>query len=174
MMKVSWILALLLQKVTRIASRNPIVSNMGLADPHVHVKKYFDHNQSSSSSPVEFLLFGTHDYSDSNTDYLMKDWWIWNSSDLVNWELKSVLYPTVFEWENVITTNECWATDAAQTGDNQWYWYVSVGPGNIGVVMGYEDVDTGQMVWKDPLGRPLLSSSYGQQLDPPTPTHPRD
>ena len=157
---------LVLLGATYAVSRNPIVSNMGLADPHVHVKKHLHRPQSTSQ--VEFLLFGTHDYSSDNTYYKMKDWWVWNSSDLVTWEVKSVLDPSVFHWETMATKDECWATDAAQTSDNQWYWYLSVGPDSIGVVTGFESEETGEMVWNDPLGKALLSSQYGQSLNPPT------
>ena len=59
-----------------------------------------------------FMIFATHDFSVNNTGFLMKDWWVWSSSDLVDWTLESTVSPEVsLKWD--IQDDECWATDAA-------------------------------------------------------------
>ena len=66
---------------TSVFAENPIVPAMGLNDPHVHIfndKAY---------------VYATHDKSIENERFIMEDWWIWSSADLVNWELESVLDP---------------------------------------------------------------------------------
>jgi arabinoxylan arabinofuranohydrolase len=41
---------------------NPVVPNVGMADPHVHVFN------------GSFYMYSTHDFSPNNTGFLMKDW----------------------------------------------------------------------------------------------------
>jgi hypothetical protein len=53
--------------------RNPLIlPSVGLADPHVRVIN----NQ--------IYMFATHDFSVNNTDFLMRDWWVWTSDNLVS------------------------------------------------------------------------------------------
>lgn len=58
---------------------------------------------------------------------------------------------SVLAWETNVTEKECWATDAAQK-DGSTYFYVSVGPTQIGVLKGASA--TGPFV--DPRGTPLI------------------
>ena len=52
-------------------AENPIVPDVGLNDPHIHIfndKAY---------------VYATHDKSIENENFIMEDWWIWSSTDLV-------------------------------------------------------------------------------------------
>ncbi len=52
-------------------AENPIVPDVGLNDPHVHIfndKAY---------------VYATHDKSIENENFITEDWWIWSSTDLV-------------------------------------------------------------------------------------------
>ena len=101
---------------------NPLVPNVGMADPHLRV----------SSTFPRFLLFATHDFSPNNTGapiriflaslnivctcagFLMKDWWVWTSNDLVHWIKSAVIAPSsqFLSWDT--NANECWATDGCE------------------------------------------------------------
>ena len=87
---------------------NPIVPDVGLNDPHVHI---FD---------GKAYVYATHDKSMENESFIMEDWWIWSSTDLVNWELESVLDPA----DTYIGAGfqSAWATDAAYR-NGKYYWY---------------------------------------------------
>ena len=129
-------------------AKNPIVPAMGLNDPHVHIfndKAY---------------VYATHDKSIENEKFIMEDWWIWSSADLVNWELESVLDPA----DTYIGAGfqSAWATDAAYR-DGKYYWYFSELNEQTGVVVGDSPVGP----WKDPLGKPFLAEDL-------TPTHEYD
>lgn len=130
-----------------IEAANPLVPRAGMADTNVH---YFNGS---------FVLFATHDFSINNTGFLMKDWQSWTSQDLVHWEVASTLKPAqVVPWGKG-TENECWATDGAFR-DEQYFFYMSVGGGQVGVV-------TSESIhgpWTDPLGKPLLSPDDGKRL----------
>lgn len=128
--------------------QNPIVPNQGLNDPHIHIfndKAY---------------VYASHDKSPDNKTFVMENWWIWSSPDLVNWTKESILNPE----DTYIAKpfNSCWATDVGFR-NNKYYWYFSEKNEQTGVVIG--DTPTGP--WKDPLGKPLLESSL-------TPTHEYD
>ncbi len=121
---------------------------MGANDPHIRIidgKAY---------------LSATHDKSPDNTTFVMEDWWLWSSDDLVDWELVSVLRPE----DTYIGRpfSDCWATDFVER-NGKYYWYFSEGNRQAGVMVA-DDV-TGP--WTDPLGKPLLTADL-------TPTHEYD
>lgn len=131
-----------------IVAQNPIVPNQGLNDPHIHI-----FNDTA-------YVYASHDTSAKNDGFIMEDWWVWSSPDLVNWSKRSVLKPS----DTYIGKNfsSCWATDAAYS-NGKYYWYFSEANEQTGVVVG----DTPVGPWRDELGKPLLDSSL-------TPTHEYD
>nr|WP_319509484.1 family 43 glycosylhydrolase [uncultured Draconibacterium sp.] len=127
---------------------NPIIPNKGANDPHIRIidgKAY---------------LSASHDKAKGNQGFTMEDWWLWSSDDLVNWKLEYTLKPE----ETYIGKpfNQCWATDIVKR-NGKFYWYFSEGNQQTGVVV----ADSPSGPWKDPLGKPLLSSEM-------TPTHEYD
>ncbi len=120
-------------------AQNPIVPNKGLNDPHIHI-----FNDTA-------YVYASHDKSIKNRKFIMEDWWVWSSPDLVNWTKRSVLNPKDTYIGQDFT--RCWATDVAYRS-GKYYWYFSEGNQQTGVVVG----DTPVGPWKDPLGKPLLTS----------------
>ncbi len=80
----------------------------------------------------------------------MDNWWVWRTEDFINWKEVSILQPEQTFWGKRLSW--CWATDAIDH-NGKYYFYVSVGPQEIGVVVG----DTPAGPWKDPLGKPLVA-----------------
>lgn len=139
---------LLLLTVASMFSQNPIVPNVGLNDPHMHI-----FNDTA-------YVYASHDKSIKNDKFIMEDWWVWSSPDLVNWSKRSVLNPK----DTYIGKDfsSCWATDVAYK-NGKYYWYFSEGNEQTGVVVGDSPVGP----WADILDKPLLDSSL-------TPTHEYD
>jgi arabinoxylan arabinofuranohydrolase len=129
-------------------TQNPIVPNKGLNDPHIHI-----FNDTA-------YVYASHDKSIANDKFIMEDWWVWSSPDLVNWTKRSVLHPK----DTYIGKDysRCWATDAAYK-NGKYYWYFSEGNEQTGVVAGNSPIGP----WVDVLGKPLLDSNL-------TPTHEYD
>eukprot|EP00930_Biecheleria_cincta_P005732 TRINITY_DN106675_c0_g1_i1.p1 TRINITY_DN106675_c0_g1~~TRINITY_DN106675_c0_g1_i1.p1 ORF type:complete len:535 (-),score=49.61 TRINITY_DN106675_c0_g1_i1:59-1453(-) len=126
-----------------------------MADPHVH---HF------GGSHV--YMYSTHDQdlNVSNVSCCTGAWWIWQSEDLVTWEVVSQL--AGFAWypaEALHKNHLYWATDAAQR-NGQFYWYVSIGGGSLAVVRGSSPSGP----WEDVLGHLLFNASQGKSLNPPT------
>jgi len=121
-----------------VFAKNPIIPSKGANDPHIRIidgKAY---------------LSASHDKSANNNKFIMEDWWLWSSNDLVNWKLEYQLKPE----ETYIgkAFEGCWATDIAKR-NGKWYWYFSERNQQAGVMVG----DSPSGPWKDPLGKPLLS-----------------
>ena len=131
--------AVLLNTLVLLYSQNPIVPNVGLNDPHIHI-----FNDTA-------YVYASHDKSIDNDRFIMEDWWVWSSPDLVNWTKRSVLNPkdTYIGKE----FSRCWATDAAYK-KGKYYWYFSEGNEQTGVVVGNTPVSP----WTEALGKPLLTS----------------
>lgn len=125
--------------VLELYSQNPIVPNQGLNDPHVHIFK------------DTAYVYASHDKSADNKQFVMEDWWIWSSPDLVNWTKRSVLKPQDTYIGKDFTS--CWATDVG-TKNGKYYWYFSESNQQTGVVVG----DSPAGPWKEPLGKPLLTA----------------
>jgi arabinoxylan arabinofuranohydrolase len=141
-----WILFIAVS--TTVLSRNPIIPNQGANDPHIRIidgRAYFS---------------ASHDKSMDNSTFIMEDWWLWSSDDLVNWELEYVLKPEdTYIGEPF---NGCWATDFVKR-NGKYYWYFSERNRQAGVMV----ADSPSGPWKDPLGKPLLPENL-------TPTHEYD
>lgn len=129
-------------------AQNPIMGGKGLCDPQVRV--YNDH----------VWLYATHDASIENKTFVMNDWWVWSSPDLVNWKYESTLKPEDTYYKKASTS--CWATDA-MSRNGKYYFYFSMGVTDIGVVVS----DSPGGPWKDPIGKALIPSSM-------TPVEERD
>lgn len=127
---------------------NPLVPNVGMADPHIFIfngKAY---------------IYATRDVDNKAKNFVMPDWKIWSSEDLINWSLETTIKPT----ETYMgVSNDCWAADVAFR-NGKYYFYFSNGNKNTGVMVG--STPTGP--FKDALGKPMLAEDLtpGKEYDP--------
>jgi len=129
-------------------AKNPLIPNKGANDPHIRI------------IDGKAWLSASHDKSIDNKKFVMEDWWMWSSDDLVNWKLECVVKP---EDTYIGKPFEgCWATDIAKR-NGKYYWYFSERNEQSGVMV----AESMAGPWKDPLGKPLLSAEM-------TPTHEYD
>jgi hypothetical protein len=117
---------------------NPLLAGRGVCDPHIRI--YND----------RAYLYATHDKSPANRDFVMDDWWIWSSTDLVNWHHECTLSPEGTYYGQ--PDSSCWAVDAIERSGKH-FLYFSRGPREIGVVVSDSPVGP----WRDPLGQPLVA-----------------
>ena len=131
-----------------VRAENPIVEGVGLCDPKVRI--YDNHA----------YLYATHDAVPGSNRFVMRDWWVWTSDDLVHWKQVSTLKPEQTYYKK--PSNDCWATDAVRH-NGKYYFYFSRGRSELGVVVG----DSPAGPWRDPLGKPFIAEHS-------TPTVARD
>ena len=141
-------LSLILGTVVQLRGANPIVEGRGLCDPQVRV--YDD----------KVYLYATHDALPGSKYFVMHEWWVWQSDDLLKWKQVSRLKPEETYFKH--PSSQCWATDAIQH-NGKYYFYFSRGPEEIGVVEG----DSPAGPWRDTIGKPLIARGS-------TPTEARD
>lgn len=96
-------------------------------------------------------LFAGHDFSPDNRNYEMRDWWVWSTSDFLDWRLESMIKPEQTFIKRPF--RDCWAGFGVPVRDG-WRFYFSAGPRQIGVV----SAKTPAGPWNDPLGRPLVAN----------------
>src|SRR6185436_11093987 len=94
------------------AAQNPIIDH-GFADPSVKV------------FGGRAYIYGTYDFSPTNTTWIAKDWHVFSSSDLVTWtDSGAVLDDDAIAWRGL--TDRDWAPDAVFF-DGQYYFYFPLG-----------------------------------------------
>lgn len=132
----------------QMKKNNPIIPRMGVCDPHIHIFQ------------DKAYLYAGHDRSEANDTWLMDDWQIWSSADLVNWQRESDFKP---EDTYIGRCERCWAVDAAQR-NGRYYYYFSNGNVDIGAAVS----DNPGGPFADALGRPLIArdATSSLQYDP--------
>ncbi|MDW5288140.1 family 43 glycosylhydrolase [Formosa sp. PL04] len=139
----------LLSTVSIINAQNPIIKDFGMADPHIYIfndKAY---------------LFSTRDEDPKANHFIMPDWHIWSSEDLVTWDYEREINPS--ETYMGAGSTRCWATETV-TKNGKYYFYFSNGNDDTGVMV----ADKPEGPYKDVLGKPLLEKNLtpGSEYDP--------
>ncbi len=115
---------------------NPIVPDFGMADPHIYIFE------------GKVFLFTTRDSSKTAKKFIMPDWHIWTSDNLVDWELVRTIKPTE-TWMGQST--RCWATETVEK-NGKYYFYFSNGNESTGVLV----ADKPEGPYVDVLKKPML------------------
>ena len=129
---------------------SPIVPYVGMADPHI-----FSYNNKA-------YLYDTRDIdsTQTKTKFVMPDWHIWSSDDLIHWKHERTIDPTETYMGK---STECWATDMG-TRNGKYYFYFSQGNRTTGVMVS----DRPEGPFKDALGKPMLTEDLtsSREYDP--------
>tara|TARA_R110002049_G_scaffold308875_2_gene514625 strand:+ start:2257 stop:3516 length:1260 start_codon:yes stop_codon:yes gene_type:complete len=122
-------------------SQNPITKAKGVSDPHIRV---FNDT---------IYLFSGHDASPNDKLWVMKDWRVFSSTDLLDWEHVQTISPK----DNYMDDNsiDCWAGDAA-TRNGKYYFYFSDRKRGIGVMQTNRLTEP----FVDALGKPLVAPMH--------------
>jgi len=129
-------------------SQNPIVQTIFTADPAPMV--YRD----------TLFLYTGHD-EDKSTWFVMKNWHVFATTDMVNWIDKgSPLSVETFKWAD----KDAWAGQCIYR-NGKFYWYVPVNAKGAGMSIGVAVGDSPAGPFKDALGKPLITGGWGY-IDP--------
>lgn len=129
-------------------AQHPIITTKYTADPAPMVYK------------DTVYLYTTHD-EDQADGFLMKDWLLYTSTDMVNWtDHGAVASLKSFSWVN--KDNGAWAIQVVERG-GKFYMYCPVHGHGIGVLV----ADTPYGPFTDPLGKPLVwQKEHWNDIDP--------
>ena len=105
-------------------------------------------------------LFTTHD-EEGAEGFLMKDWLLYTSTDMVNWQDHgAVASLRDFKWYK--GNNGAWAEQVIER-NGKWYMYCPIHGNGIGVLV----ADSPYGPYKDPLGKPLVwQREHWDDIDP--------
>lgn len=122
---------------------NPVIDE-GSADPSVRV------------FGGRVYIYPSHDFSVDNTFWIMKDWKVWSSTDLVNFaDHGVVLQGNDVDWSP--DPDHCWAPDCAEK-DGHFYFYFPAADerGKWRAAIGVAEGVSPGGPFHDALGRPLI------------------
>ena len=140
-------------------AQNPIITDKYTADPAaiVHDGKVY--------------LYAGHDEAKPNENhYVLNEWLIYSTDDMVNWKEEGSFPASAFKWAN----GQAWASHVVEK-NGKFYWYVTVEHATIpGKSMGVAVSDSPTGPFKDAIGKALgtndmtteHSSSYWDDIDP--------
>ncbi|MDE6287053.1 MAG: glycoside hydrolase family 43 protein, partial [Muribaculaceae bacterium] len=126
----------------------PLVQTKFTADPAPYV-----HNDT-------IYLYTTHDEDDA-TGFHMRDWLLYTSTDMVNWQDRGAVASLEdFKWYD--GHNGAWAECVVER-DGKWYMYCPIHGHGIGVLV----ADSPYGPFKDPIGQPLVwQREHWDDIDP--------
>ncbi len=139
----------LLLAIVSVKAQNPIVQTCYTADPAPMV--------------YDGRFYVCIDRDEGPDYYVMNEWRIYSSADMVNWTDHGAVLPlTTFEWA---TEGSAWASQCIER-NGKFYWYVCCTPkGESASVIGVAVGDSPTGPFKDALGKPLVEGGWGY-IDP--------
>ena len=140
-MKIKLIILLFILTTIKLSADNPLIKGVGMSDPHIRV-----------FNDTVYLYCG-HDTHPDDKTWVMKEWRVFRSVDLINWEQVS----TISTKDNYMPDNstDCWAGDAAMR-NGEYYFYFSDRKRGIGVMQ----ADRPGAHYVDALGKSLVSPMH--------------
>jgi len=122
---------------------NPIIKDKFTADPAAMVHK------------DSVYLYTGHDEAPDNVNhYVMNEWLVYSSADLINWQSHtSPLNVQAFLWAK----SDAWASQVIER-NGKFYWYVAVEHNNGGKAIGVAVADSPTGPFKDARGTALVTN----------------
>lgn len=123
-------------------AQNPAISAIYTPDPapYVHGDKVY--------------LFVDHDEDDA-TYFLMKDWLVFSTTDMVNWQYLGAQVSTeTFAWAK--QGDRAWAAQAVER-NGKWYWYLCCNTSDGKDALAVAVADQPEGPWRDAIGGPLAT-----------------
>jgi beta-xylosidase len=121
--------------------KNPLFTDQYTADPAPLVDN------------CTFYIACGHDQG--TTGFVLKEWFVLKSTDMVNWTKTVVMNLSTFSW----ATANAWAGQIiAKNG--KYYWYVPVADKNNAMAIGVAVADSPMGPYKDAIGKPLIDDAF--------------
>ena len=122
------------------SGKNPLFTDQYTADPAPLV-----HN-------CTFYIACGHD--EGNTGFVMREWFVLSSTDMVNWTKKVAMRLSTFSWANA----NAWAGQIIHK-DGKFFWYVPVQQRGSGMAIGVAVADNPEGPYTDAIGAPLVDDA---------------
>lgn len=123
------------------SAANPLFTDQYTADPAAFV-----------SGCTFYVQCGHDEAAAGQNGFVMKEWFLLSSIDMVHWTKKVALRLSDFSWADA----NAWAGQMV-TKNGKFYWYVPVNERGHGMAIGVAVADSPTGPFKDALGKPLIS-----------------
>jgi beta-xylosidase len=120
---------------------NPLFTDQYTADPAPFV------------DGCTFYIDCGHD--EGNTGFVMREWFLLSSTDMVHWTKQVALRLSDFSWANA----NAWAGQMVKKG-SKYYWYVPVNQRGAGMAIGVAVADSPQGPFTDAIGKALVDDAF--------------
>jgi hypothetical protein len=127
-------------------SANPLFTDQFTADPAVMV-----------DNCTFYITCGHDQAATGQNSFMMKEWYLMKSTDMVTWTKTVVMSLSTFKWANA----NAWAGQMIRALHGKYYWYVPIqqsSDGTMSIGVGVADVPEGP--WTDALGKPLINDAF--------------
>jgi beta-xylosidase len=104
-------------------------------------------------SGCNFYIACGHD--EGSTGFVMREWFILTSSDMVNWTKRVGMTLSTFSWANA----NAWASQIVEKS-GKFYWYVPVNKRGSGMAIGVAVADSPNGTYRDAIGNSLIDDAY--------------
>jgi hypothetical protein len=121
--------------------KNPLFTDQYTADPAPFVEG------------CNFFIHCGHD--EGNTGFVMREWFVLSSTDMVHWTKQVAMKVSDFRWANA----NAWAGQVVAKG-GKYYWYVPVNQTGAGMAIGVAVADSPRGPFKDALGKALIDDAF--------------
>jgi hypothetical protein len=134
-----------------------LAPSQGLADNPI-IQTIYSTDPAPMVDGDRLYVYTGHD-EDGATTFVMKNWWVWSTADMVNWTAHgSPLSLASFSW----AAADAWAGQCIPR-NGKYYWYVPVTKKTGGYAIGVAVSDSPTGPFTDALDHPLIASA---QIDP--------
>jgi len=125
---------------------NPLFTDQYTADP------------AALADGCTFYIACGHDEAAAGQNaFIMREWFLLSSTDMVHWTKKVALTLGTFRWANA----NAWAGQMVKATNGKYYWYVPVQEASTGAMaIGVAVADSPGGPWTDALGKPLVNDAF--------------
>ncbi len=125
---------------------NPLFSDQFTADPAALV-----------DGCTFYITCGHDEASAGQNAFVMREWFLLSSTDMIHWTKKVAMTLGTFQWANA----NAWAGQMVHARNGRYYWYVPVQEAATGAMaIGVAVADSPGGPWTDALGKPLVNDAF--------------
>jgi hypothetical protein len=125
---------------------NPLFTDQFTADPAVMV-----------DNCTFYIQCGHDEAAAGQNGFVMREWFLLKSTDMVTWTKTAVMSLSTFKWANA----NAWAGQMIHALNGKFYWYVPVAQSSDGTMaIGVAVADKPEGPWTDALGKALINDAF--------------
>lgn len=125
---------------------NPLFTDQFTADPGAMVDQC-----------TFYIQCGHDEAAQGQNQFVMREWFLLSSTDMVHWTKKVAMSLSTFKWANA----NAWAGQMVKGRSGKYFWYVPVQEASSGAMaIGVATATSPTGPWTDAIGKPLVNDAF--------------